>query len=383
MKVWKKQTTRVKDGKKEKVFSSRFYGTLKTCDGKKKQTPLLEDKEASETLLRRLQSEQDQYRAIGLSRSEVEAKRPLKELLKEYRQYLEAKGNTAKYVDTCLNRIQAVVGATKAKALNDLESTLISSTLRRWTEKPKQVISLSTVNHYITALKSFSRWLWIERKSPEDILRNLRKVNAKTDIKRVRRAFTSEELRLLVETTQQSRRKLRGLTPSDRAILYLLAAYTGLRASELGSLTVDSIDLEAKTITVKAAYSKRRREDVLPLHGSLLKPLEDFLLGKKGQLFKGTWNDHNSANTIKMFRYDLKQASIPYVDKAGKYADFHSLRHTYITLLARSGVSPAKAKELARHSTIRLTIDHYTHCDREELRESLDTIPSLPMGDNV
>jgi len=57
--------------------------------------------------------------------------------------------------------------------------------------------------------------------------------------------------------------------------------------------------------------------------------------------------------------------------------DFHALRHTFITQLARSGVFPAKAKELARHSTITLTMDVYSHVKTEELQTALDTLPPL------
>jgi len=37
--------------------------------------------------------------------------------------------------------------------------------------------------------------------------------------------------------------------------------------------------------------------------------------------------------------------------------DFHALRHTFITLLARSGVAPALAKSRARHSTILMLVN--------------------------
>lgn len=52
----------------------------------------------------------------------------------------------------------------------------------------------------------------------------------------------------------------------DREMLYLVSLYTGLRASELASLTQESFALERDppTLTVAAGYSKRRREDVVP-----------------------------------------------------------------------------------------------------------------------
>jgi integrase len=56
----------------------------------------------------------------------------------------------------------------------------------------------------------------------------------------------------------------------ERALLYALALRTGLRANELRSLTAASFNLDAGTVTVAAAYSKHRREDILPLPPEIL-----------------------------------------------------------------------------------------------------------------
>jgi hypothetical protein len=67
-----------------------------------------------------------------------------------------------------------------------------------------------------------------------------------------------------------------------------------------------------------------------------------------------------------MFRADLEAAGIEYQDEAGLVADFHALRHTFITNLANGGVHPKIAQALARHSTITLTMDRYSHTLVEE-----------------
>ena len=58
------------------------------------------------------------------------------------------------------------------------------------------------------------------------------------------------------------------MSGKDRHALYLTAVGTGLRAAELASLTPRSFKLDEvhPTVTVEAACSKHRREDVLPLH---------------------------------------------------------------------------------------------------------------------
>jgi integrase len=54
-----------------------------------------------------------------------------------------------------------------------------------------------------------------------------------------------------------------------------------------------------------------------------------------------------------------------------------ALRHTFITRLARSGVAPAVAKGLARHSAIILTMDHYTPTLVGDERAALDRLPAI------
>ena len=65
------------------------------------------------------------------------------------------------------------------------------------------------------------------------------------------------------------------------------------------------------------------------------------------------------------------------IDDAGFVFDFHALRHTFITNLVRSGVHPKVAQRLARHSTITLTMDRYSHVDDDEQRSGLSKLPDL------
>jgi integrase len=386
MKVWRKKTVRwTKNGKRaspttagaKKVVipSKRWYGTLKDAFGKRKQTPLCEDRKAAETMLCRLQTEADRKRAVGVSRQSEERDRPLSELLTDYETYLRAKANGDGHIAKTLKCIRAVFSATKAKTLADVEASRISSTLAVWRDRKHRPLNITTTNHYARAVKSFTRWLWQERRTVDDCLTPLRLINARADRRHVRRAFTADELQRLVTTTETSRKRLCWLTATDRAMLYTVAAYTGLRASELATLNVDSFDLEAKTVVVQACYSKHRRTDTLPLHVSLVERLRSWLGNKQGRIW-GVWNGANG-QASRMIRSDLKRAGIAYADGQGRVVDFHALRHTFITQLARSGVHPAKAKELARHSTITLTMDVYSHVTADELRDALDSVPGL------
>jgi site-specific recombinase XerD len=76
-----------------------------------------------------------------------------------------------------------------------------------------------------------------------------------------------------------------------------------------------------------------------------------------------------------MMRYDLKTAEVAFCDARGLYADFHALRHTYITNIGRSGATMKTHQELARHCEPSLTM-RYTHARIDDKVKALDALPA-------
>jgi integrase len=390
MNVWRKQTIRYRlngrnvpkgtaKAKRERIESKRFYGTLRLASGKRKQVPLTEAKDTSETLLRRLQCDEDTKRANGADRFYDDRKRPVAEFLTEFGSYLQAKGNTALHVSTTLSRCTALLTATKTKTIADFDAGRVLKTLAGWRSRKSKPISVATSNHYLIAIKSFSRWLWQERKSPDDPLAGLRRLNAETDRKRIRRPLTPSELDTLLSVAHQSTRTFRGadwqFTGTDRSMLYAIAAFTGLRAGECSRLTKASFDFDAGTWTLPASATKNRKAVTLPLAPALANRLQPWLATlKRDVLFPGDWVADAKCFAGKFLKRDMKRAGIPYRDATGRVADFHSLRYTFITTLAKAGVHPAKAQRLARHSTVTLTMNVYTSLDVDDLREAVSAI---------
>jgi len=72
-----------------------------------------------------------------------------------------------------------------------------------------------------------------------------------------------------------------------------------------------------------------------------------------------------------------KGTFLSYRDEAGRYCDFYALRHTFVTNLAAGNVHPKTAQTLARHSTITLTMDRYSHTYRGEAAAALNVLPDL------
>lgn len=80
-----------------------------------------------------------------------------------------------------------------------------------------------------------------------------------------------------------------------------------------------------------------------------------------------------------MLRNDLLAAGIPYMVEGPdgpEYADFHSLRHSYLTLSGRSGIDLRTLQELAGHSKPELTA-RYSHRRLYDLTEAVRKLPSL------
>lgn len=131
-----------------------------------------------------------------------------------------------------------------------------------------------------------------------------------------------------------------------------------------------------------AAYSKNDREDTLPVREDTAGLLSEHTVRHMPQAEVFCMPDGRGAE---MVRADLENTGdeerdlepIKYRDSAGRKVDFHSLRHTFLTNLANSGVHPKTAQMLARHSTIRLTMDRYTHSVLSQQSEAVAKLPAL------
>jgi len=290
--------------------------------------------------------------------------------LDDYKADLIAKGNTQQHANETHALVARIVALGHIERISELAPTRVQGAIKAIRDKGR---SLRTCNKALRAIKSFSRWLVSDHRAPSDALAHLKAYNADTDRRVQRRDLTDDELVRLVRAAEGAPAIL-GMSGPDRATAYRLAAGTGFRVGELRSLTPESFDLDADppTVTVAAAYSKRRRNDVQPIRRDLAELLRSWLVGK---------TEHSPVlrlqhgRTAEMIRHDLKAAGIPYMDDVGRVADFHALRHTFITRVVGSGATVKVAQDLARHSTPTLTIGRYAHARLHDLSAALDALP--------
>lgn len=297
--------------------------------------------------------------------------------LRAYAQHLRRGSRTLKYRKLAMRRVRNVVAGANIKSLADLQADRVDRYLHSLHE---QGFGARTLNHYGQAMGGWTRWLVKTNRLAANPLHSVTTYNAEADVRHKRRALTTREVSNLVESARQSGQKIQAYSPELRARLYELAFYTGLRRKELASLTPVSFDLKSvqPTVTVAAACSKHRRTDVLPLHPHLLKSLSAWLHGMKPNepLFPGL----AGKKTWLMVKKDLERVGIPYETTAG-IADFHaSGRHSYITELFRNGVSITDARQLARHSDVKMTM-RYTHVGLADQAKALAALPATKEAD--
>ena len=327
-----------KFGHPKHKFSRVWYVGWTDADGKPRTRRAFASKRASMALAVQLQEQADMERQGLRDRTWTEQARPLAEHVEDFRDYLAARGNTPGHVEKTIHRIEAVVGGCKWNRLGDMR---LEGTLGYLADRRAAGLSVGTTNGYLAALREFCRWIERTERAPRNPLPGLALQNAAADRRRVRRALSEDELAALLNAAEKGPPIL-GLAGPERAILYRLAVETGFRAAELRSLKIEDLDLDAATptATIRAGYSKRRREDVQPLRRDFARRLRawtDSLGRDRGPVVTVP------ERTAEMLRRDLKAAGIPEADMSGRVADFHSLRVVFGSRLARAGVHPKVA----------------------------------------
>jgi integrase len=444
----RKMTVYEKDsgtGKVSKHPSKKWYAVFVDFAGVLRRLPLLDDERASKGLARITDSlnslrssgeilPPEMSRAIEdmpavmrdrlvswdiIPAAKAAARKPLAAHLDDWKDALQAKGSTAGHANQHFKQAQRIVDGCSFITLADISASRVEQFIANLRENQtddegitRRGVSAATSNHYLTAIKGFCAWLVKDRRRHDNPLVHLGRIDTQADRRHDRRALSIEELRWLLDVTENGYTRLDenhqrvkvgpfdqdGMSAADRGLLYRVAVETGLRAGELRSLTRGSFKLDGDQpeVTAKAGYTKNRKVAHLPLRPSTVALLASHLAGKmpSAAAFMMPQKHH----VIDMFRSDLERARaawldsrqtaqerskaeqtyfLAYIDADGLYADFHSLRHTFISNLVAGNVHPKTAQRLARHSDINLTMNLYTHLRRENLSSAVDLLPNL------
>jgi integrase len=414
-------------GKTETRTTAKYYGKFRDPSGQVQRVPLATDKDASRSMLLELVKKSERV-AAGITPALtdpmlVNAKRPLTEHIADFEKRPGKKGPvTGKHAKMSAQRVRAIVAGCEFEVIADINVEKVS----KWLEvqrATKKRFGIATSNHHMRAMATFCYWMADPKRGnrcPKAMnpYGNAPCLNEETDVRRQRRALCDEEIAWLLDSTENGP-VIGEISGRDRAMLYRMALSTGLRASELRSLEPESFNFSGDyaTVTVEACYAKNRRKAVLPLHADMAQRVQAWLAeraggrpdvpailslkgapaGHVGRLWTGAAvKPHSTADTL---RRDLEAARKRWIEASADeperkaretsdllkyqtregYADFHSLRHGFITRVFDSGVKPHHAQKLARHANLRQTMK-YSHVEAEQVAMAQQQVRPLPQA---
>jgi len=225
-----------------------------------------------------------------------------------------------------------------------------------------------------------------ESRLPKNPLAGVHKLNESADPgRRKRRAWTPEEFAALIAAAENGRPS-ESISGPDRALLYVLAAWTGFRRKELAEITLQHVGLDSDPpmIHLPPHATKARRDDGhIPLHPAVAARLRAWLATKgdidpTAPLFPLRRPSGRLRQTGRMMKKDCKAAGLPHVSVDG-VADFHSHRVAFISMLSRTADFGLVVK-LARHSDPKLTTGTYDKVHLRECAAAINGLPAPPGG---
>jgi integrase/recombinase XerC len=287
----------------------------------------------------------------------------MQEVFDKYvKSYLKAEKGLSPYTvrnyTTGMRDFSSFLVAKKITSLEFVDKDIIRSYLAFLVKKG---IKKGTISGKLSAVRSFFGYLKREENIPINPVTNIS--SPKLD-KRLPSFLTLEEVEVLLKAPDLS--KPQG--QRDQALLELLYA-SGLRVSELVSLSLNQINIETREIRVIGKGSKER----MVLMGlPAAKALNDYLTQGRTELLKDKKSDAVFVN-----RYGRR---IParrvqkIMDACAKKAGFnkrvypHLLRHTFATHLLDHNADLRVVQELLGHESPSTT-QIYTHVSQAQAKK--------------
>jgi len=220
--------------------------------------------------------------------------------------------------------------------------------------------SISSTCRFISSIKSLCKYLIIENVIKEDPSENLQTPKR---WERLPKSLTVSEVRSFLELD----------TPIDKPIMMRdsvmleLLYSSGLRVSELVSLKVEDINLEAGFIRVLGKGSKER---VVPVNIRAIGRLRGYLNKARQEILKKRQSSYLfvTGRGRSMTRQRFWQTIKTLGRKKGIDLSPHTLRHSFATHLLEGGADLRSVQKMLGHSDISTT-QIYTKVTTERLKK--------------
>ena len=398
------------DGSRLLLETQTWYAYITLADGGyDKINTKCKDKATAEQFAISLQTEQDKIRAGVFSKKEVKAAKhgrdSLQKTVEAYLSSMTARGKAVTTVKEFRRYLEVTCKALGWKTVKDIDKVSIDAYLE---DQRRNGRGARSCNAYAVTWVAFGNWLMATDRTGINPVSGLVRFDERADRRHQRRAFTLPELELLFKTAEERPLKERltnrgskaKLTPATidklkwlgrtRAIAYRTLAYTGLRWSELRSITIGTafLDAEPAFLLLQSENEKNSKGSRIPLHADLRVALMEYREDRIKRLagdctaFPGAFDhepffDELPVKMSKVFNQDLEAAGISKKDGAERVLDVHALRTTFGTMLARAGVGITTAQRLMRHSTPALTANVYTVLELTDTEQAVNALPKM------
>jgi integrase/recombinase XerD len=257
--------------------------------------------------------------------------------------------------------LKRYVSFLEQKGLTDVRSVIPKTVIEFLVQIKGEGLSANSMNRSLAALRGFYKFLLQEKAVEESPLANIELAKVWM---RLPDTVSPEEINLILsQPGDQTPAALR-----DTAMLELLYA-TGLRVSELISLTMNSINWQVGFLIVMGKGSKER---VVPIGKTAYDCVRRYVDEARPRLLKSKTTEVLFLNRFggALSRQGLWKIIVHYAQKAGlqKNVHPHTFRHSFASHLLEGGADLRAVQVMLGHADISTT-QIYTHVTRERLKE--------------
>jgi len=284
------------------------------------------------------------------------------DLLNQYFNHLLIEKGVAENTLEAYGRdLKRYVSFLEQKGLTDVRSVIPKTVIEFLVQIKAEGLSPNSMNRSLAALRGFYKFLLQEKVLDESPLAHIELAKVWM---RLPDTVSKEEMNLILsQPGDQTPAALR-----DSAMLELLYA-TGLRVSELISLTMNSINWQVGFLIVMGKGSKER---VVPIGKTAYDCVRRYVDEARPKLTKSKTTDVLFLNRFggALTRQGLWKIIIRYAQKAGlqKNVHPHTFRHSFASHLLEGGADLRAVQVMLGHADISTT-QIYTHVTKDRLKE--------------
>lgn len=284
------------------------------------------------------------------------------ELLAHFLEYLMLEKNYSKHTIVAYRKditdfFDLMLEEFEVKLPKEVEATYV----RRWiVDLNEKNIANRSINRKITSLKTFYSYLQKVGEVDQSPFAHQKSLKRAKNVLIPFSEIEIAEAMLIVDDRYTPFEQLR-----NKLMIHFLYA-TGIRQSELMSLSVVDVDFRSKTIKV---LGKRNKERIVPLYDEVIEDIKKYLEEREKieTIETHFFITQKGSKLYNALVYRVINSYFSKVSTKNKKSP-HVLRHSYATDMVSNGADLNSVKELLGHSSLAAT-QVYTHNSLDKLKQ--------------